>query len=218
MKVCIDPGHQAIPDLTLEAITPDSNDLKPRTAPGTVGLKTKTPEYMVALQIALQMESLLIRQGCEVILTRRVNEVSLSNIERAKIANSSNANFCLKLHCNGVRSVLRYLASWKRGSMTLIPAAIESTISIYQPSLTVANILHKKLVEATHFPDLGIHSRSDLTGFNWSQIPVVLLELGYLTNPTDESYLVNKAFQEKLATTLTKGVIEACTHLSPQGN
>jgi len=213
MKICIDPGHQAQPDLTPEPTAPGSSVLKARTAPGTAGLTTKTPEYAVVLQIAIKMERLLLQQGCEVVLTRRVNEINLSNVERAKIANSSGAKFCLKLHCNGVRDILKYVASWKRGAMTLIPAPAEPTISIYKPSLVAANILHKVLLGATKFPDLGIHSRKDLTGFNWSQVPVVLLELGYLTNSTEESFLIEDSFQENLAAALSKGAIEACAHL-----
>jgi N-acetylmuramoyl-L-alanine amidase len=216
MKVCIDPGHQLHPDLTLEPIAPDSHILKPRTAPGTAGLWTKTQEYEIVLQIALLTESRLLQRSCEVVLTRRINEVKLSNIERANIANSSGADFCLKLHCNGVRHVLRYITFWKRGAMTLIPAAEGSTISIHQPSLMIAHFLHKSILEATEFPDLGIHTRTDLSGFNWSQIPVVLLELGYLTNPIEESYLVDKSFQANISTAIARGVVMACESLQPK--
>lgn len=206
MKICIDPGHQSCPDLLEEPIAFGSLIMKARATSGTTGLRTGIPEYEIALQIALLVETQLLKQDYEVILTRRVNEVKLSNIERADIANSSNASLCLKIHCNGVRQSLRYIAFWKRGTMTFIPSSKEPTTSIHSSSLMIAEIIHKKLVQATNFPDLGIRTRSDLTGFNWSRIPVVLLEVGYLTNPMEEAHLVDRAFQVRVATAITEGI------------
>jgi len=76
-----------------------------------------------------------------------------------------------------------------------------------------AEVVHRHLISRTHFPDLGIQERTNLTGFNWSTIPVILLELGYLTNPTEESLLVSEAFQHQVADAIADGVVESHEHL-----
>ncbi len=53
----------------------------------------------------------------------------------------------------------------------------------------------------------GTTERSDLTGFNWSEVPCVLLEMGFLSNPDEETAMMNPAYQDKIAA----GVAEALT-------
>jgi N-acetylmuramoyl-L-alanine amidase len=209
MRVCLDPGHQKSPDSELEQIAPDSSVLKARCAPGTYGSKTGIAEHTIALEVALLLKTAIASRGGDVVLTRSTSDVHVSNIERAQFANQSGADFCVKIHCNGVRNLLRKVAFWKRGSMTLIPADEEPTRSIFQPSLRIARILHERMLEATRFIDLGIHTRTDVTGFNWSTIPVVLLELGYLTNSGEERSLVNETFQRNLTESLATAIMEA---------
>jgi N-acetylmuramoyl-L-alanine amidase len=91
--------------------------------------------------------------------------------------------------------------------MTLVPSR-EFTAKIFDASMMLGRVIHRHIIRATHFYDLGIHERRDLTGFNWSSIPVVLLELGYLTNPADEALLVNKLFKERIAVAITDGIVE----------
>ena len=42
---------------------------------------------------------------------------------------------------------------------------------------------------ALGFPDRGIRQRSDFTGFNWADVPVILVELGFMTNPVEDRAL-----------------------------
>jgi N-acetylmuramoyl-L-alanine amidase len=167
------------------------------------------PENEVVLSIALIAEKHLIDCGIQVVLTRRTNDVMLSNRERAEIANQSGSDLCVRLHCNGVRSLFRWVAFWRRGILTLVPPPHAVASDIYEASLRAGKIIHKHILSATGFPDCGLKIREDLTGFNWSTIPVVLLELGYLTNPIEEALLVNLSFQERLAAAIAAGVEEA---------
>jgi N-acetylmuramoyl-L-alanine amidase len=206
--VCIDPGHQKLPDLHLEPVAPGAKIFKPRCAPGTRGIRTDTPEYEVVLQVASRAALQLKKSGYGVILTRQSNDVLLSNIERAQIANEAKVDLCIKIHCNGVRESLRWLGRWRRGLLTLVPARSVTAVALYNASYALARVLHAHLLKATTFPDLGIQPRDDLTGFNWSRVPVVLLELGYLTNPVEEAQLVRPEFQDILAKAIASGVEE----------
>jgi N-acetylmuramoyl-L-alanine amidase len=51
--------------------------------------------------------------------------------------------------------------------------------------------------------------RSDLTGFNWADVPAVLVELGFLTNPGEDKLLTSAAYQERAAVGLCRGVLRS---------
>jgi N-acetylmuramoyl-L-alanine amidase len=62
-------------------------------------------------------------------------------------------------------------------------------------------------VRTTGARDLGVVERSDLTGFNWADVPVVLAETGFLSNPLDRRLLHSSAYQWRIARGLTAGVV-----------
>jgi N-acetylmuramoyl-L-alanine amidase len=66
--------------------------------------------------------------------------------------------------------------------------------------------MEKAVVRATGAADHGIVQRSDLTGFNWADVPVVLVEAGFLSNPTEQRRLKTGAYQQRVARGLTRGV------------
>jgi N-acetylmuramoyl-L-alanine amidase len=48
--------------------------------------------------------------------------------------------------------------------------------------------------------------RSDLTGFNWANVPAILVEAGFLTNPAERARLESSAYQQRVARGLVAGV------------
>lgn len=70
--------------------------------------------------------------------------------------------------------------------------------------------LSKKLLNAyckkTGIKKRGCSGRDDLTGTNWSKIPVTLIECGFLSNPSEDRKLQNKSFQKKMAVGMANGV------------
>ena len=54
----------------------------------------------------------------------------------------------------------------------------------------------------------GIFERGDLTGFNWSQVPVVLVEMGFLSNYTEDQMMSNPEYQKKLMQSIANGLDE----------
>jgi N-acetylmuramoyl-L-alanine amidase len=61
------------------------------------------------------------------------------------------------------------------------------------------------VVRATGAKDIGLIPRSDLTGFNWANVPAILVETGFMTNPTEGRLLRTRAYQLKVARGLTAG-------------
>lgn len=55
-------------------------------------------------------------------------------------------------------------------------------------------------------PDLGTVERSDMLGFNWSDVPAFLAEVGFLTNPDEDRRLTSPDYQSQVARALAAGV------------
>src|SRR5512133_2764546 len=86
--ICIDPGHEATPDLSLERIGPGSSTYKIKDGGGAPG------EAVVALQIGFKLRKLLHERGYRVAMTRTTDEFSYGNggnIARAKFCNERHA-------------------------------------------------------------------------------------------------------------------------------
>lgn len=197
--VCIDPGHQAKGDPKGEPIAPGSPHKKARVASGTTGVATKKPEYAVNLEVALILKDLLTQKGYEVVMTREVNEVNVSNVERAEIANKAKADMTIRLHCDSIGN------GGKSGAVLIVPSkAGTHTAGIYKPSYDYAQLL-KKALEGKGVKVNGIFERGDMTGFNWSQVPVVIFEMGFMSNWNEDRMLSDKNYQQKLM----EAVVEA---------
>ena len=67
--------------------------------------------------------------------------------------------------------------------------------------------MQTELVRALGFPDRGLNERADFTGFNWSNVPVILVEMGFMTNPTDDRLLATAAYQRRAALGLCRGTL-----------
>lgn len=52
----------------------------------------------------------------------------------------------------------------------------------------------------------GVIERSDMTGFNWSTVPVVLIEMEFLSNPQEDKNLSSEEYQDKIAKAIAKGI------------
>lgn len=200
-KVCIDPGHQKKGINIGEPNAPGSSLKKPKVSSGTRGVATKKWEYEVNLNCSLILKDMLEEEGYDVILTRNCNEVNISNIERANIANNTNADITIKIHCDSVGN------SSKTGSSILVPAKNSKyTSSIYEKSYLFANELRNSLKEKD-IKINGIFERNDLTGFNWSKVPVITLEMGFMSNANEDYMLNNIDYERKIMSAVKEALI-----------
>lgn len=195
--ICIDAGHQAKGDSSLESIGPGSNAKKARVSSGTSGISTKKNEYEVNLEAALILKDILINKGYKVIMTRETHNVNISNAERAQIANVNNANMTIRLHCDSIKD------SSKSGASILVPNKNNKySPYIYEPSFKYAKNI-KEQFSNNGIKVLGIFERNDITGFNWSKGPVVIVEMGFMSNYNEDKMLSNKTYITKMMTSLS---------------
>ena len=54
--------------------------------------------------------------------------------------------------------------------------------------------------------NLGIQTNDTMTGINWSKIPVVILEMGFMTNEQDDNNMADESYREKMAEGITAGI------------
>jgi N-acetylmuramoyl-L-alanine amidase len=201
--VVIDPGHQARPDLDLEPIGPGSDREKAKVSSGTSGVVTGIPESELNLAIGLKLRDALEAKGIKVVMTRTTQEVDLSNRERARIANEAKADLFIRIHADGNTDHTVH------GIHTLYPASIPGwTDDIAAVSKKAAQLVQRELIKATGARDRGLNERSDLTGFNWSDVPVVLPEIGYMTNPTEDRLLATDSYRDKIVQGLVRAILE----------
>lgn len=195
--ICIDPGHGTVPAVgrQLEPIGPGSRVTKIKDGGGAPG------EAAVALAIARRTAALLRSRGYRVLLTREAPGYAGGNRDRAEACNRAGAALMLRIHADGSSDPATH------GASTLVPAAHPGwTDDIAAPSARAGRLVQAALVRATGAADRGVVARSDLTGFNWADVPAVLVETGFLSNPAERARLQSAAGQAAVARGLAAGV------------
>jgi N-acetylmuramoyl-L-alanine amidase len=195
--ICLDPGHGTDPAVArgLEPIGPGSTVSKIRDGGGAPG------EAGLVLAIARRTRAALVERGYRVAMTRSGPGYGGGNRERAQFCNARNAALMVRIHADGSTDASR------RGVSTLYPAVRRGwTDDVAAPSLAAAQSVQRALVRATGAPDLGLGRRADLTGFNWADVPVVLVETGFVSNAAERALLRSPSYQTRIAGGLAAGV------------
>jgi N-acetylmuramoyl-L-alanine amidase len=199
--ICIDPGHAATTDSGTEPIGPGSSQTKVKDPGGTSGIVTGVREPVVTLAISLYMKQLLEAEGATVVMTRSGADFSGGNRERAQIANQAGADLFIRVHADGSSDPAR------KGVSTLYPASISGwTDDIYVASMTAAAAIQPALASKLGAPDLGTVERSDISGFNWADVPAILVEVGFMSNPEEDRLLNEPVYQQQIAAALLSGI------------
>jgi N-acetylmuramoyl-L-alanine amidase len=194
--VCLDPGHGTAPDVgrQVEPIGPGSAQLKIKDPGGAAG------EAAVALAIARRTQALLRTRGYRVAMTRSAAGYRGGNRERARFCSARGAALMIRIHADGSSE------PGVNGISTLVPAVRRGwTDDVYADSGRAGRLLQQELVAATSARNLGVVERGDLTGFNWADVPVVLVETGFMSNGREAGLLRRAAYQQKLARALAVG-------------
>ena len=201
--VVIDPGHQGRGNYEEEPVGPGSSQTKPKVADGTGGVVTGTPENELVLAVSFMLRDALEARGVRVIMTRTTKDVDISNIERTKIANEAGADLYIRVHADGAEE------SSTNGIHVLYPAVIQGwTDDIAAPSKRAAQLAQTALVAATGAQDRGIDARDDMSGFNWSDVPVIIPEIGFMSNPEEDRLLATSSYRQKIANALADAAIQ----------
>lgn len=198
--IVIDPGHGPWVNLDTEPIAPGSNITKRKYGVGASGISTGTRERDINLNVSLQLRDLLVQAGFSVIMTRTTNEVISSNIDRVNLANDNDADLMIRVHSDSFNDTSIH------GASVLVPGEVGYAIENTDISRHYGEIILDTLIQEVGMSKRGLFTRTDQTGFNWSKVPIITVEMGFLSNPEEDQLLSTKEYQEKLAKALYLGI------------
>ena len=201
--IVIDPGHASVTSSVKEQQAPGSTIMKVKEPGGTQGINTRTPEYVVNMAVAVRLRSVLQGKGYTVIMTKTQNSQMLGNIARAEVGNKANADLVIRIHADGDNN------HSVNGASMLIPTNTKNTSAIYKSSKKYGEIVFNSLIKTVGMKNRGVNERSDMTGFNWSKVPVILVETGFLSNTSEEKLLTTDSYVNKIAKGLGDGIEQA---------
>ena len=196
LRIGIDPGHQAQANYDKEPIAPGSSETKAKVASGTSGVRTGISEYVTDLEIALKLRDALEAEGCTVYMTREVNEIDISNLERAEMMNELGVDLVLRIHCDGATDK----------SANGIGMFVRQTGEKQAESEAAAKVLLEAMSEATGAKARGVFLRDTYTMNNWSIVPCILVEMDYMSNPEEDEKLNDPAYQDLLVQGMVEGI------------
>lgn len=199
--ICIDAGHQQRGDSSLEPIGPGASSSKAKVASGTSGVATGKPEYQLTLEVALKLQAELTRRGYDVLMIRTTHDVNISNSARAAIANNAHADAFIRIHANGAASASA------NGAITICqtPANVYCG-AYYSQSRRLSEQILAHFTAACGCKNGGIWETDTMSGINWCSVPVTILEMGYMTNPSEDRLMSDPAYQDKMVQGAANGV------------
>ena len=200
--IAIDAGHQRKGNSAKESIGPGASQKKPKVASGTHGNASGLNEYELTLQVSLKLRDELQARGYQVYMIRETHDVNISNAERAQMAANQGADILVRIHANGSDNTS------VAGALTMAPS--NSNPYLGKSVISASQTLSRKIVDcfcaATGAKNQGVMQTDTMSGINWSSIPVSIVEMGYMTNRTEDLNMASTSYQTKMVQGIANGI------------
>jgi len=199
--VVIDPGHQGKWNSGKEPDGPGSTIMKTKVSAGTTGCATGINEYVLNLEVSLKLKDELKARGYQVVMIRETHNINISNSERAKFANNLGADAFIRIHANSTTS------SSVSGVETICQTANNPyNASLYDECRRLSDCVLDEFVKSTGAKKRHVWETDTMSGINWCQVPVTILEMGFMSNPEEDRLLNDDAYQDKMVEGIANGI------------
>lgn len=206
-RLCIDPGHPS------------------ESGWGCQG--RRIAEVDLVWQIAVRLERILSKAAFDCRLTKTRAGEKVSNRGRAQRATKFDADLLLRLHCDS-GSGTGFAVYFPDRAGRSPDGAVGPSPAVLRQSAADAAVFHSAFKRSLNngLHDSGVlpdtrtqigRQQGALTGSIHATQSVLLVEMGVLTNPTDESFLVSSAGQRRMVSALASGCLAVAKSRAVQG-
>ena len=167
----------------------------------------KTINLAVSNKVKANLEAL----GFTVIMSR-TTDTYVGLLERSEEANASGADIFVSIHHNAmpgnatVTGIETYYYQYDSDYPPIINEEMHNDPTRILESAQLASAIQDSLVENTGALDRGVR-RNTFAVLRETAIPAVLLELGYMSSPTELAKLTTTSYQTTLAKAITVGIV-----------
>ncbi|MBQ1998795.1 MAG: N-acetylmuramoyl-L-alanine amidase, partial [Spirochaetales bacterium] len=199
--IVIDAGHQRYQNTEMEPNGPDSSVMKAKVSSGTKGVSTGISEYELNLQVALYLKEELLNRSYEVVMIRETNDINISNVERAIIANKAAADAFIRIHADSSEN------SSASGVMTICQTPQNPYNSEwYLESRRLSECVLDYVVAETGATRRMIWETDTMTGINWTTVPTTILEMGFMSNPEEDKKMATEEYRKQIAVGIANAI------------
>lgn len=195
--VCIDPGH-------------GYDD--PGASTEFLGQYTESD---VTLAIGLKLRDKLLARGYDVVMTHDTNDIPAGTApgeqylfglaKRTAYANEQDPDFYLSIHgdtfedpnVQGARVYFQSITGQDNSSITAVAQCFVDALTVALTDAVKTPLLKEMVDENAYYVLRNVN------------MPAVLVEIGFASNPTDAANMLNDAWQDRVAEALANGVDHA---------
>lgn len=200
--IAIDAGHQNFGMSDTEPLGPGSTIMKAKVSSGTIGTVTNIWEHELNLDVAMRLKELLLDAGYSVVMIRESGNVTISNAERAEIANKYGVDAFVRIHANSASNTSA------KGALTMCQSKNnEYNGALYDDSYALSKFIIDEFCAETGLGNRGITETDTMTGINWCQVPVTIVEMGFMSNAEEDRLMATESFRQNAAKGIFDGIV-----------
>ena len=155
-------------------------------------ISESTYEKDINLGIAKRLNHKLLENGYKTALTRDMDYYVGIN-ERCRIANREHTDIFVSIHCN---------ASFNPNA--------QGTEVLYYPTSTegkkLSKLVYDEFIKELKLAKRGIKPRDDLGVLKYTNMPAILVEVAFISNPVEKELLEDTKFQDKTVEAIFRGI------------